>query len=120
VPDPVKPFAAAAIEHHTVVNADSLAAMAKAFGRFLDTDTATCPAADRYGLDLRATTRRGIAYTRVGFVEPDRFDHRTVLCHSDIGATIAGIMKIHHGAVAKPGRSLRYAQADKAVQSATR
>ncbi len=70
MPDPVKPFAAAAIEHLTVVYADSLAATAKAFGGFPDTDTATCTAADRYELDLRVTPRRGIAYTRVGFVDP--------------------------------------------------
>ena len=44
--------------------------MAKAFGGFPDTDAATCTGADRYGLDLRVSTKRGIAYTRVGFVDP--------------------------------------------------
>ncbi len=31
---------------------------------------ATCTAADRYGLDLRVTTPRGIAYTRAGYLAP--------------------------------------------------
>ena len=69
-PDPVQPYAAAAIEHLNADHADSLAAMAKALGGFPDTDTATCTAADRYGLDLRVSTRRGIAYTRAGFADP--------------------------------------------------
>jgi hypothetical protein len=29
-----------------------------------------CTGVDRYGLDLKVTTNRGIAYTRVGFVDP--------------------------------------------------
>ena len=69
-PDPVQPLADAAIEHLNADHADSLAAMAKAFGGFPDTDAATCTGADRYGLDLRVSTKRGIAYTRVGFVDP--------------------------------------------------
>ena len=69
-PDPVKPFAAAAIEYLDADHAESLTAMAKALGGFPDTDAATCTGADRYGLDLRVATFRGIANTRVGFVEP--------------------------------------------------
>jgi heme oxygenase (biliverdin-IX-beta and delta-forming) len=69
-PDPVQPQAAAAIEHLNADHADALAAMAQALGGFPDTNTATCTGADRYGLDLRVSTGRGIAYTRVGFVGP--------------------------------------------------
>ena len=69
-PDPVQPHAAAAIEHLNADHADALAAMGKALGGFPDTDTATCTGADRYGLDLRVETGRGIAYTRAGFADP--------------------------------------------------
>jgi molybdate-binding protein len=41
--------------------------MARAFGGYPDTASATCTGADRYGLDLRVTTERGVAYTRVGY-----------------------------------------------------
>ena len=44
--------------------------MARALGGFPDADAASCTGADRYGLDLKVTTRRGIAYTRVGFADP--------------------------------------------------
>ena len=69
-PDPVKPLAAAAIEHLNADHADALAAMAKSLGGFPDADAATCTGTDRYGLDLRVHTGRGIAYTRVGFADP--------------------------------------------------
>ena len=46
--------------------------MARAFGGYPDTDTAVCTGIDRYGLDLRVDTPRGVAYTRVGF--PARLD----------------------------------------------
>ena len=29
-----------------------------------------CTGADRYGLDLKVTTERGVAYTRVGYADP--------------------------------------------------
>lgn len=44
--------------------------MAKALGGYPDTIAATCTGADRYGLDLRLTTERGIAYTRIGYAKP--------------------------------------------------
>jgi putative heme iron utilization protein len=69
-PDPIAPRAAAAIEHLNVDHADALSAMARALGGFPDADATSCTGADRYGLDLKVTTRRGIAYTRVGFAEP--------------------------------------------------
>jgi putative heme iron utilization protein len=69
-PDPIQPRAAAAIEHLNADHADALSAMARALGGFPDADAASCTGADRYGLDLKVTTRRGIAYTRVGFAEP--------------------------------------------------
>jgi heme iron utilization protein len=69
-PDPIALRAAAAIEHLNADHADALSAMARALGGFPDADAASCTGADRYGLDLKVTTRRGIAYTRVGFAEP--------------------------------------------------
>ena len=44
--------------------------MAKTLGGYPDTTAATCTGADRYGLDLRVVTQRGIAYTRVGYAAP--------------------------------------------------
>jgi heme iron utilization protein len=69
-PDPVRPHAAAAIAHLNADHADSLLAMAKALGGYPDTTAATCTGADRYGLDLKLTTARGVAYTRVGYASP--------------------------------------------------
>ncbi|WP_233213509.1 HugZ family protein [Mycobacterium hubeiense] len=69
-PDPVKPLAAGAIEHLNADHADALVEMAKVLGGYPDTTSATCTGVDRYGLDLRVSTERGIAYTRVGYVEP--------------------------------------------------
>jgi heme iron utilization protein len=69
-PDPVTPAAAGAIAHLNADHAGALAAMARAFGGYPDTETAVCTDIDRYGLDLRVHTPRGIAYTRVGFPEP--------------------------------------------------
>jgi putative heme iron utilization protein len=74
-PDPVQPNAAGAIAHLNADHADSLAAMAKTLGGYPDTTAATCTGADRYGLDLRVTTERGIAYTRIGYATPiDSYD----------------------------------------------
>ena len=69
-PDPVTPAAARAIAHLNADHADALASMARAFGGYPDTDTAVCTGIDRYGLDVRVHTPRGVAYTRVGFPEP--------------------------------------------------
>jgi len=66
-PDPVTPLASEALVHLNDDHAGSLAAMARAFGGYPDTDTAVCTGIDRYGLDLRVHTSRGVAYTRVGF-----------------------------------------------------
>jgi putative heme iron utilization protein len=74
-PDPVQPQAAGAIAHLNADHADSLVAMAKVLGGYPDTKAATCTGADRYGLDLRVDTKRGIAYTRVGYAAPiDTYD----------------------------------------------
>lgn len=70
IPDPVQPLAAGAIDHLNADHAESLALMARVFGGYPDTDAATCTGADRYGLDLKVSTPRGIAYTRVGFAAP--------------------------------------------------
>ncbi|OBA93886.1 HugZ family protein [Mycolicibacterium fortuitum] len=69
-PDPVSPHAAGAIEHLNADHADSLADMARSLGGYPDTTSAVCTGADRYGLDLRVTTERGVAYTRVGYAAP--------------------------------------------------
>ena len=69
-PDPVQPLAAPAIEHLNDDHAQGLADMARVLGGFPDTDVATCTGIDRYGLDLKVITGRGIAYTRVGFADP--------------------------------------------------
>lgn len=69
-PDPVAPGAARAIAHLNADHAESLAAMARVLGGYPDTVSAQCTGADRYGLDLRLTTERGIAYTRVSYAAP--------------------------------------------------
>jgi heme iron utilization protein len=69
-PDPVQLRAGPAIDHLNADHAGALAAMARALGGFPDADGARCTAVDRYGLDLKVTTGRGIAYTRVGFAHP--------------------------------------------------
>jgi heme iron utilization protein len=70
--DPVTPHAATAIAHLNTDHADSLALMARTLGGYPDTDAAECTGADRYGLDLRVRTPRGVAYTRIGY--PKRLD----------------------------------------------
>jgi heme iron utilization protein len=66
-PDPVSPHAAGAAAHLNADHADSLVEMARALGGYPDTTAAVCTGIDRYGLDLRVETPRGMAYTRVGF-----------------------------------------------------
>jgi heme iron utilization protein len=74
-PDPVVPQAAGAIAHLNADHADSLRAMASSLGGFPDATAATCTGADRYGLDLKVATPRGVAYTRVGYAAPiDSYD----------------------------------------------
>ena len=41
--------------------------MARALGGYPDTSSAVCTGVDRYGLDLKVTTHRGVAYTRIGY-----------------------------------------------------
>jgi putative heme iron utilization protein len=69
-PDPVQPRAAGAIAHLNADHADALLAMAHRLGGYPDARSATCTGADRYGLDLRLDTPRGVAYTRVGYAAP--------------------------------------------------
>ena len=69
-PDPVSRHAAGAIAHLNADHADALAAMARELGGYPDTTTASCTGVDRYGLDLRVLTERGMAYTRIGFASP--------------------------------------------------
>lgn len=70
LPDPVSPHAAAAIAHLNTDHAEALRAMARALGGYPDTVSATCTGADRYGLDLKVSTDRGVAYTRIGYPQP--------------------------------------------------
>ena len=69
-PDPVTPAAARAIAHLNADHADALTSMAQAFGGYPDAKQAVCTGIDRYGLDVRVHTPRGVAYTRVGFPTP--------------------------------------------------
>lgn len=69
-PDPVAPHAAGAIAHLNADHADSLLAMARVLGGYPDATAARCTVADRYGLDLRLDTERGVAYTRVSYPAP--------------------------------------------------
>ena len=69
-PDPVRRASDGAIAHLNDDHADALVAMAQALGGYPDTTAATCTGADRYGLDLRVVTPRGVAYTRVGYATP--------------------------------------------------
>jgi putative heme iron utilization protein len=69
-PDPVAPRAAGAIAHLNADHAEALVAMAKTLGGYPDTTAATCTGADRYGLDLRIITDRGVAYPRIGYAAP--------------------------------------------------
>lgn len=66
-PDPVRPLAAGAIDHLNADHGDALIRMAQVLGGYPDTAAALCTGVDRYGLDLRVETARGMAYTRVGF-----------------------------------------------------
>ncbi|MCH9710958.1 MAG: DUF2470 domain-containing protein [Actinomycetia bacterium] len=69
-PDPVTPMSTDAVAHLNDDHAEALAAMARTLGGYPDTTTAVCTGADRYGLDLRLTTDRGLAYTRIGYPDP--------------------------------------------------
>ncbi|MBU3749081.1 MAG: DUF2470 domain-containing protein [Mycobacterium sp.] len=66
-PDPLRLIAAGAIEHLNADHATGLAEMARALGGYPDAESALCTGVDRYGLDLKVSTPRGAAYTRVGF-----------------------------------------------------
>nr|WP_320670697.1 ABC transporter substrate-binding protein [Patulibacter sp. DM4] len=68
-PDPVLPGAAYAVEHLNADHADALLEMARNLGGYDDADEARCLRADRYGLDLRVTTPRGVGRSRIGFDE---------------------------------------------------
>ncbi|MBF6358851.1 DUF2470 domain-containing protein [Nocardia farcinica] len=69
-PDPIVPAAARAVAHLNDDHADALADMARALGGYPDATAARCERADRYGLDLRVETPRGVARTRVGYLAP--------------------------------------------------
>lgn len=74
-PDPIAPRAAAAIAHLNADHAESLREMARALGGYPDASAASCTGADRYGLDLRVSTPRGMAYTRIGYARAiDSYD----------------------------------------------
>jgi len=69
-PDRVAPNAGRAVAHLNDDHADSLLDMARVLGGYPDATAARCERADRHGLDLRVETPRGVARTRVGYVEP--------------------------------------------------
>jgi putative heme iron utilization protein len=68
-PDPVAPGAAYAIGHLNEDHADALLDMARALGGHSDASEAGCVRIDRYGLDLRVKSPRGITETRIAFAE---------------------------------------------------
>ena len=68
--DPVTPRSAGAVAHLNDDHGDALVAMARTLGGYPDTTAATCTGVDRYGLDLRLSTERGLAYTRIGYATP--------------------------------------------------
>ncbi|MFJ9369665.1 HugZ family protein [Nocardia sp. NPDC101769] len=68
--DPIIPGAARAIAHLNDDHADALLDMAHVRGGYPDASAAVCERADRFGLDLRVTTPRGIAVTRIGYLTP--------------------------------------------------
>jgi heme iron utilization protein len=68
--DPVAPNAPGAIAHLNADHADALLLFARNLSGHTDAESATCVAADRYGLDLSLVTPRGRTGARVGFEEP--------------------------------------------------
>ena len=69
-PDPVRRGRTGRSPISTPTTPTRCVAMAKTLGGYPDTTAATCTGADRYGLDLRLVTERGVAYTRVGYAAP--------------------------------------------------
>lgn len=69
-PDLVSGKADRAVSHLNDDHADALLAMAQQLGGYPDATDVRCEGADRYGLDLRVSTPRGWAVTRVGYVDP--------------------------------------------------
>ena len=65
--DPLGPHAGGAIEHLNADHSPALRDMARVLGGYPDAESAVCTGVDRYGLDLKVSTGRGGAYTRVGF-----------------------------------------------------
>jgi putative heme iron utilization protein len=65
--DPLVPHARGAVEHLNADHSSALRGMARVLGGYPDAESAVCTGIDRYGLDLKVHTPRGIAYTRVGF-----------------------------------------------------
>ncbi|BDH55864.1 HugZ family protein [Tsukamurella sp. PLM1] len=66
-PDPVEYRAERAVRHLNDDHAAALLAMAQRLGGYPDATEARCEGADRYGLDIRVSTPRGWAVTRVGY-----------------------------------------------------
>jgi putative heme iron utilization protein len=69
-PDPITPLAAGAIAHLNADHAEALVAMARTLGGYPDASAATCTGVDRYGLNLRIVTDRGVAHPRIGYAAP--------------------------------------------------
>ena len=91
-PDPVVPRAAGAVAHLNADHAEALCAMAKVLAGYPDATAATCTGADRYGLDLKVNTPRGVAYPRVGYAAPiDSYDDlRSATVELTLRARIGG------------------------------
>ncbi len=69
--DPVDgPRADAALHHLNEDHADALLLIGQQVGGYLDATAASCERLDRYGMDLRLRTPRGLAMARVGWRSP--------------------------------------------------
>lgn len=69
-PDPTAPAARGAVAHLNADHADALLEVARALCGHPDATAAQCLSIDRYGLDLRIDTPRGIAAGRASFAQP--------------------------------------------------
>jgi putative heme iron utilization protein len=69
-PDPTEPAALDARDHLNADHADALLLIAQEIAGYDDATSAECERIDRYGMDLKIRTLRGVAPARVGWVTP--------------------------------------------------
>ncbi|MDQ8043555.1 MAG: pyridoxamine 5'-phosphate oxidase family protein [Patulibacter sp.] len=69
-PDPTEPNGLDAVEHLNADHADALLLIAQEVAGYGDATSVECERIDRYGMDLKIRTLRGVAPARVGWLEP--------------------------------------------------